>query len=257
MSTVTGRIKQVEQPIEGFAPPSTFEVTQYDDKLFLNESENIHPNVVGMTVDYMTRAQLGVPLIEAFHISLLGWKNAKLYENYEHNLGGAEKLLKDIHGLSDKAIMSAYGMACYDVWYRNPIAARKEPILVPDKKTIDNMRIMIKRSLNFFQQHGPVIKTEFTFEGGYTPTVCAGGGDYLTKDTLWDMKVSKNKINKKQTLQLLMYWIMGQHSGKPEFKDVKKVGIFNPRLNTKYVLAMSEIPEYYIREIEKRVICYE
>ena len=66
MSTVTGRIKQVEQPIEGFAPPSTFEVTQYDDKLLLNEPENIHPNVVGMTVDYMTRAQLGVPLIEAF-----------------------------------------------------------------------------------------------------------------------------------------------------------------------------------------------
>lgn len=136
MSTVTGRIKQVEQPIEGFAPPSTFEVTQYDDKLLLNEPENIHPNVVGMTVDYMTRAQLGVPLIEAFHISLLGWKNAKLYENYEHNLGGAEKLLKDIHGLSDKAIVSAYGMACYDVWYRNPIAAQKNRFLFQIRKRL-------------------------------------------------------------------------------------------------------------------------
>lgn len=47
----------------------------------------------------------------------------------------------------------------------------------------------------------------FTFKGGYSPIVTAGDGDYLTKDTLWDFKVSKKELNSKHTLQLLMYYI--------------------------------------------------
>ena len=36
--------------------------------------------------------------------------------------------------------------------------------------------------------------------GGYTYDVDRGDGDYLTEDTLWDYKVSKNKLTSKTTL---------------------------------------------------------
>ena len=52
-------------------------------------------------------------------------------------------------------------------------------------------------------------KMVFTFEGGYTNIVSSGDGDYLTEDTLWDFKVSKEEPKSKYTLQLLMYYIMG------------------------------------------------
>ena len=62
-------------------------------------------------------------------------------------------------------------------------------------------------------------RRNFTFEPtGYTKIVNAGDGDFLTKDTLWDFKVSKSKIDRKQTLQILMYWIMGKHSGKKNLR---------------------------------------
>ena len=99
---------------------------------------------------------------------------------------------------------------------------------------------MVKRSVSFWNMYGPIIKDGFTFEPyGYTKTVDTGDGDFLTQDTLWDFKVSKAKPTNKHTLQLLMYWIMGQHSGKDEFKNISNLGIFNPRL--KYSLHTSYI----------------
>jgi len=87
--------------------------------------------------------------------------------------------------------------------------------------------------------------------------VDSGDGDFLTEDTMWDFKVSKSRLTNKNTLQLLMYWIMGQHSGRNEYKSVTKIGVFNPRSNKAYILAISKVPAEVIEEIEDVVICYQ
>jgi len=101
-----------------------------------------------------------------------------------------------------------------------------------------------------------MMKTDQGTYGGYTATVISGDGDFLTSDTLWDFKVSINKPTSKHTLQLLMYWIMGQHSGQECFKNISKIGIFNPRLNAVYLFDMSKIDPNIIKIIEDEVICY-
>lgn len=127
----------------------------------------------------------------------------------------------------------------------------------PDDATIENIRVLVNRSVTFWNGYGPVIVDGFTFEtNGYTKTVDSGDGDYLTADTLWDFKVSKSKPTNKHILQLLMYWIIGQHSGKEEYKLITKLGIFNPRLNTVYLLNVSEISAEIIKDVEENVICY-
>ena len=47
------------------------------------------------------------------------------------------------------------------------------------------------------------------------------------------------------------------YSGKSEFKTIKRLGIFNPRLNTAYLLDMSAVSEEIIKEVETEVICYK
>lgn len=127
----------------------------------------------------------------------------------------------------------------------------------PDATTIENIKIMVERSVNFWEKYGPITVDGFTFEEkGYTATVNAGDGDYLTANALWDFKVSKNQPTNKHTLQLLMYWIMGQHSEKAEFRNITQLGIFNPRLNAVYTLDVTDIPKEVITAIEKEVICY-
>ena len=90
---------------------------------------------------------------------------------------------------------------------------------------------MIRRAVIFYKIYGPITDYEFSFnKKAFTVTVDSGDGDFLTKDTMWDMKVTKNAITKDHTLQLLMYWIMGMHSGEKKYQDIKYLGITKKRL---------------------------
>jgi len=97
---------------------------------------------------------------------------------------------------------------------------------------------------------------EPTFEGGYTDTVEAGDGDFISKDTFWDFKVSKSHPTSKHTLQILMYYVMGLHSVHDHFKTISNLGFFNPRLNIAYICPVSKIPAETIMKIENDVLCY-
>ena len=115
---------------------------------------------------------------------------------------------------------------------------------------------MVNRSLAFWKQYGPVVKDGFTFQGGYTKTISSGDGDFLTADTLWDFKVLSSAPKSTHTLQLLVYYLMGTHSVHPEFKSIKRLGMFNPRLNNVYLLDIDTIPADVIKTVSTEVIGY-
>lgn len=265
MSSVTERIKEVKQPYGGYIKPSQFEEIVYNDGKVLGE-ENVHASIMGMTVDYLTRFMMGATVDEAFKISKTGYEfrlqllGKDTQKKDKKRKVDIDSLLKTISGLDDESITATCKAVTYDVWYRNPMNAflAKGPEETnPDNNTINNIRIMVERSIAFWGKYGPITVDGFDFEpNGYTETVDTGDGDYLTEDTMWDFKVSRQKPTSKHTLQLLMYWIMGQHSGKEEFKNIKNLGFFNPRRNTVYVFPVKLIPEKTIRMIENEVICY-
>lgn len=173
-------------------------------------------------------------------------------------LRNAKKLLKGIKGLDDESVNNVCKLVGYDVCFRAGIMGYK-PVeeINPDSDTIGNIVIMVERSLTFWKEYGPIIKDGFTFEGGYTDIVSSGDGDYLTRDTLWDFKVSKEEPKSKYTLQLLMYYIMGCHSIHPEFKQIEKLGIFNPRKNKVYIANISLISPEIIEKVSRDVIGYK
>ena len=251
MSSVTQRISQIKQPRGGYIKPSQMEEVELEIKEELYESENISPTVIGMVIDYMTRFVMTGDKESAFAISIQG-----------ANIAGvdAKRFLKHIKKLDKKSIINACKLVTYDVWYRNPMNALKSrgpEETNPDNKTIENVRIMVERSIDFWKTYGPITSDGFTFEpNGYTNIVNTGDGDFLTEDTLWDFKVSKSKPTSKHTLQLLMYWIMGQHSGQDIFKTITRIGIYNPRLNCAYTLDVDRISDEVIKEVEEKVIGY-
>ncbi len=259
MSSVTKRIGEVKQPKGGYIKPSQFKVIQLENGKTLNELENVHASIMGMTVDYLTRFMLGAGVEDAFRVSCIGAQAAAMFGN-KAALKEIDGYLSKIKGLDDKSIINACKCTTFDVWFRNPMGAlfaKTAKDTEPDKDTVENIRIMVERSMVFFKEYGPITVDGFTFEpNGYTETVDSGDGDFLTADTLWDFKVTQSKPTNKHTLQLLMYWIMGQHSGKVEFQSIKSLGIFNPRLNLVYTLDISEIPTQVIKEVESDVICY-
>ncbi|AOG28554.1 hypothetical protein [Cutibacterium avidum] len=122
---------------------------------------------------------------------------------------------------------------------------------------LDRIATIVRRITAFIASVGPVVADGFHFDpDGYTETVSQGDGDLLTADTLWDIKVSKNPPTKENTLQLLMYYLMGHHSGQDIFGIVTCMGIFNPRLNTIYRLPAADIDADTIAAVSHDVIGY-
>ena len=259
MYSVTKRISMIKQPRGGYINKKELVVTQLDDGITLNENENIHASLVGLAVDYMTRFLMGAQKEEAFSISLKGALALDLFtgNKKQSSMKNATSLLADIKGLDKKSITNACKLVGYDVCFRVGVIGYK-PVeeINPDKDTIENIVTMINRSLSFWKEYGPITKDGFTFEGGYTDTISTGDGDYLTKDTLWDFKVSKDEPKPKYTLQLLVYYIMGMHSIHKEFKSIKNLGIYNPRMNKVYTVSIDTIPQSVINEVSKDVIGY-
>ena len=250
MSTVTARSRSVSQPRGGYIPINSFtKIVLYDEKV-LHDAENIHSSLVGTAVDYLTRFMLGFSPEKAFEVSIRGAYLINMQETVNF-------LLAHIKGLDDFSIDCACKLAGFDVCYRSSSFAYK-PVegIMPDKETVANIRIMVERSLSFWDKYGPVIYCAPTFEGGYTETVTAGDGDYLTADTLWDFKVTYSSPTPKHTLQLLMYYILGKHSRYSHFHNINKIGMFNPRLNVIYVRNITGADGETIKKVENEVIGY-
>ena len=145
----------------------------------------------------------------------------------------------------------------YDVCYRAGTTYFKNVDEInADEKTIFNIKTMVKRGINFFEKYGPIVQDGMTFAGGYTSTISAGDGDFTTRDTLWDYKVSKSEPTKEHTLQLIIYYLLGIHSYECDFTNIDKIGIFNPRKNKIYRQEIKNIPSEIIKEIETDVIGY-
>ncbi len=247
--TVMGRVKSYKQPYGGFIPPRSLKCVQFEDAADLGP-ENVNATIVGTAVDYLTRFMLGDSVDEAFRISLLGAMSAGCFDEV-HDISC------NITGLDDASITVACIIVMFDSYYRAGVAPSQNPFdLRADESTRANIRTMVQRGLSFFEKYGPITDSAPRFPGGYTTTVTNGDGDFLTKDTLWDFKVSKSKPTSQHTLQLAMYYLMGKHSSNEHFETIDKIGIFNPRLNAAFILNMSDVPEDVIRTIEKDVIGY-
>ena len=286
MASVTARINKIKQPRGGYIKPSTMKEIILDDGVVLNEKENLHGRVVGLVVDYMTRFMNTGDAEEAFSIPLLGAAIAE-DSGVKGKVDEAIGYFWGIKGVDDDSIINACKLVSFDAWRRNPvymilmneIGGNKESIenYIPDSPTIENIRTFINRSLHFIEEYGPITVDGFGFLpenctkeqteewknsdkeiplGGYTHLVDSGDGDFLTADTLWDFKVTRSNPTSKHTMQLLMYWIMGKHSKKECFKNINKIGIFNPRKNIVYLYNTDDIPEKTIDVIEKEVFNY-
>lgn len=238
--SVTQRIKAIKQPRSGYLPISQFTKEDLEDSAQLNQNENIQPALVGLSVDYLSRLVMGETPREAFDISLMGAQTLGI------------KVPKLPIDLSDESIKIAVQLSSYDVAVRaTPLAYR--PTNLPDEDTIENIRILTNRVVNYYDDN-PITWSGFTFEGGYTDTVVAGDGDWLTKDGLWDLKVLRSEPNANHTLQILMYWLMGLESIHEDYKDIEYLALLNPRKNVTYKINVSKIDQEMIKKVKRDVL---
>lgn len=225
----------IKQPVGGYLSPHKFEKVELDnDDYGALPLENVKPMFVGTTVEKLTAAVARnvIPADVAF--------------GYRAKSVPVTRFVS----LSDSSIRDAfhgYGCSCIDI----------------DDDCVQHIRIMVKRSLQFLDKYAPNAIHGFRFRLGLDKqshdkhfAFLRDGDeiDFLTKDTIWDFKVTSDEPKTTHTLQLLMYWRMGLYTHPAEFKSIKYIGIFNPRKNIVYRYHVDDIPLDVIDEVEKNVI---
>lgn len=292
--TVTGKIDILKQPRGGLINKNMMTKNKLGNGLEeLSEQTNISDSLIGTAVDLYTQYTLellkaNMPLIknkEDIDVDRLE-KRKKIYNKvfkncltgydiYSSRISNKVQLAENLYKMVDEGscgcssqatykkqeecrISAICELANYEVIYRGGIS-RYKPIDKPNKETISNIEIMKNRAINCFSKvFTPVILTGFRFEGAYTDRISNGDGDYLSPDTLWDLKCIKGDINKNHTLQVAVYWRMGLRSvSKHFFQGIKQLGIFNAKKNIAYTLQTKSLGDDIIEIIDKHIIGYK
>ncbi|QMT98785.1 hypothetical protein H3143_01470 [Mycoplasma tullyi] len=252
--SVTTVIRYTTQPKGGYLPFKMFkEHSLVPDEFLSHKLENIHPTLMGLVVDYLTRYMLSSDPNGSFKISLMGAILINQLDDFWY-------LLDQINeSLDDDVIIAAIRLTTFDHYYRQGITEYEDPfILDPNDISINHVREMVNRSLNFINSQKELVSYGTTFEKGLTDKIISGDCDFITEDTLWDFKVSVNPVYySKQTLQIFVYWRLGLHSiHKDMFEKIKYLGFYNPRYNKYHTVAVGDIEQGIIELVEKEVIGY-
>ena len=88
----------------------------------------------------------------------------------------------------------------------------------------------------------------------YKSDTIYGDYDYLTEDSLIDMKVLNKKVSNKHTLQIILYWIIGMKSNKKQFTNVKHLKFYKPRLNVEYQFDLYDLKPQLLKPILEEVL---
>ena len=235
MQSVARIARTAKQPRGGYINPKLLASETFDDGIVLHEVENVHASIVGMAVDYLTRCQRGMEVEKAFHIS---WEGAWRVNDEDV----ADELIGQVKGLDDASIASVCKLAGYDVVYRAGAQFFTGiDDIDPDPATCANVRVMVQRSVDFLESHGPVIFSGLGFPAHVAPKVDSSDLDYVTAKGLWEFKVSKLPPKKEHTLQVLLYHLLGLAAGFPEFQTLETLGIYNPRTDEAHTIRIEDI----------------
>ena len=237
-----------------------WEESCFEDENHLNNEERVDSGIVGSAVDYLSRMMITGDKSKAFEISFLFKKYHRVFvNNPDHELcKHADKLLEQITGLDDLSIIRACQLVCYDLIIRAGVSAFKAGFehcmsLPPEdyKSTVENIRVMVQRCIEYFKGCAPVTETGFCVKYGNL----YGDGDVVTVRELCDLKTSKRKTSLKDKRQVLLYWYAGLHTEGLDFSKIDTLSIFNPRLNMAWKLKVSQLPEDLLDDLD--MFCWE
>lgn len=236
-----------------------WEESCFEDENQLNNEERVDSGIVGSAVDYLSRMMITGDKSKAFEISML-FKKIPFFANHTDSwvCNHADTLLEKITGLDDLSIIRACNLVCFDLIIRTSYADFLKGYnqcanLPPEdyKSTVENIRVMVQRCIEYFKGCAPVTETGFCVR--YESL--KGDGDFVTETALVDLKTSKRKTSQKDKRQLFLYWYAGLHTEGLDFSKIDTLSIFNPRLNMAWKLKTSQFTEELLEDAD--MFCLE
>lgn len=273
----------ITQPRGGYLSFKDFQEDTFEDEEFIDRAkENILASLVSLTVDYLSKYLLTNKKDRVFKKIKVGLYHLENYaallavrmldeqsESYsclDKEISSTDwksiyyKLMNQLDlELSDQCITASVKLAYFDVIYgRGPEYFTGIRQVKPNKMTKEHIRKLVHRTLEIIKNYGEIIGSDINFyRKTYTDQIIAGGADYLTEDTLWNLGVIEDKFDENHSIQLLLAWRLGMKQNHRKYSKVKYIGIISPRHNKAYRYDLSQIPQEFIDFLDYKVIGYK
>ena len=243
-----------KQPPVGFLNPKLFKVTQVYDK-YPMEDIKLNANLLVLSVVNLSLFLLNKDKELAFDNCIKGFA---ILDSFEVNDELRKEFINDLSrlkGLDDESIISAINLARFDIFSKtgyNLKYAKNIYRIVPKKETLINIRRLIKRNLYLLNKVGDIKECRTLFNKvTYTNIVKSGRLSFLANDdTLIQIKISKRVLNMKDTLFILIVYLLLNNEVK---KDIKHLVIINPLTYKIYKLDINDIDIDIINEVSKGI----
>ena len=258
MASITKICQNAKQPHGGYLPLKNFKKITYD---FLpydgSEEYNISPNIFGNAIDYGSRIFFDDNIFDIC-LQAANAIGPKVHRRLNKEIKKLNKYLDKNNEYNKEAVILLCNIVYFDIVYRSGQYSEEDLFTCdPDDTTVFLINLYIQRTLEFFKEVGPVCATGFTFEDAFTHLFTSGDGDFLTKNTIWDIKALKANPNAQQTLQVACYYVAAKHSKKEIYKNINSFGIFNPRKNTAWILNEEEVNSDVLSIVANQFMGYE
>lgn len=275
MSSVSELVENVEQPVFGILPVNKFVKKELrQDSYVLSNKSKIPATHLGLIVDYCVKYILGVKLSDILHVEYSGYAEHIRVSAIRFYDSISEQALTQIYiederreiclsdfiskvenaGTFDDFVTNMFYIIQYGDFIRNIRYAynRLGETFTTElsKEELQDILIYFIRTqswINTFDCVTPMYKFK---PFGYNSTVTSGEGDFCTDKTLWDLKVSNGNPTTKDTLQLLMYYIMAKHSGNKLYSNVDSIGVYNPKLDSTWLCNIDTVDRNTIKYVE-------
>lgn len=234
-------IKQIKQPRGGYISSKFFSPTEHEIVEPLIEIENPrHSSDLATTIENLSYWLSGINIFKI-------WRNIPLDCESLNNLS----ILIHSSNINTEVIKAAHNLSVLDLDYE-----------LTDNE-IMYVKVLTNRTIEFLCSIDPIsfAKPFFSWETvnnrakNYHSITAEGEIDFMTEDTIWDIKIYKsNPLNSQNKLQIITYYLAGLHSDQSHiFKKIKYLGIYNPKSNISYKLTISSITNSIFEEIEKNL----
>jgi len=278
MNSIKDRVREVSQPEGGYLSLSEFTVFDLGDGLGSVRVEGVPAAWVSRAVDGLARMRLEGERADVFYKYMRGASRAEDCGR-KGSIRSAKELKDGIVGLDDESVLHACQLASFGDWSEDPAAAEEGPDwagLSMDKASTAAVRTMAERMGTFFDKYGQPENRGFSFEpadgdsmgyvsmtmggtgrwGGYTVRSASGCGDFMTEDTMWLVKSDGSEASEDDTLELLMWMLMGAKSGQAVYGPATKAGIFEPGTGRVYLLNADAISADVLEAVSEDVLGY-
>ena len=249
--SITQFAKQAKSlPLNKIIKSQDFKIKELSEDALISEADEIiTPSNFGTELDYLTRFVMLADdhAFDLANIELKRYLDHGLITpaefirviNKEEKLGRLTENISEVDDIPDKVFRLALDICAWEVAFRTNKYIK--PTVYPDSVTIRNMKVMMKRIENFFDQFGWPTRDAFgaSTKNGYL----SGDGDYLLKNTIVALKASnKTTMQIYWVRQLLLYYTLGFYN---HFNDEKidRLIIFNARVDMVFYINVADIDQ--------------